>query len=191
VPIESTVDAEAWAEYGGWYRQDFAILYRPVGHKDQFIRTWLDLTGPYAQDAGTTPAAEIFALLAAKGAQGECVKCHSVDAVQGNGRKVNWLPASPETKRGRFTTFIHEPHFGVLKNKGCLTCHELQQGVSYGKSFEQDNPQSFVSGFSQINKDLCQTCHTKGSARQDCMLCHKYHINGIFTPMIDTKLPQQ
>jgi len=77
-----------------------------------------------------------------------------------------------------------------MNNKGCLTCHELQQAVPYSKTFEQGNPQSVVSGFSQVDKKLCQTCHTRGVARQDCMLCHKYHINGIATPTIDTQLPQ-
>ncbi|MGF1622994.1 MAG: hypothetical protein ACFCUR_20585 [Rhodomicrobiaceae bacterium] len=189
--IESPWNAETWAEHGGWYRQDFAINYRPAGHKDAFIRTWLDLTGPYALEAGSPPAAQLFDLLASRDGPGKCTKCHSVDTIEGEGRKVNWSPASPETKQGRFTTFIHEPHFSVMNDKGCLTCHKLQQDVPYSKSFEQGNPQSFVSGFSQVDKALCQTCHTQGVARQDCMLCHKYHINGIATPTIDTQLPQQ
>ena len=39
--IESDVDPETWAEYGGWYRQDYTIYYRPTGHKDKFIQSWL------------------------------------------------------------------------------------------------------------------------------------------------------
>jgi hypothetical protein len=193
VPIESSVNPESWAEYGGWYRHDFAIRYRPVGHKDQFMRTWLTLTAPHARESESTPAAEIFALLTAKNGPGECMKCHSVDAIPGQGHKVNWSPGSPETKHGRFTTFTHEPHFGALKNedKGCLTCHRLQRGVPYGQNFEQGNPQSFVPAFSQVDKELCKTCHKRGVARQDCMLCQKYHINGIVTPIMETKLPKQ
>src|SRR5258705_3115505 len=45
ISIESAVDPESWAEYGGWYRQDYAIFYRPTGHKDKFIYSWLSLTG--------------------------------------------------------------------------------------------------------------------------------------------------
>ena len=45
ISIESDVDPESWAEYGGWYRQDFTIFYRPTGHKDKFIYSWLVLTG--------------------------------------------------------------------------------------------------------------------------------------------------
>jgi hypothetical protein len=192
-PVESTVNPESWAEYGGWYRQDFAIRYRPVGHKDQFIRTWVTLTAPHVRDAGSNPAAEIFTLLTAKDAPGACMKCHSVDAIVGQGRKVNWLPGSPDAKHGRFTTFTHEPHFGALKHedKGCLTCHRLQKGVPFGGNFEHGDPESFVPSFSQVDKELCQTCHKRGVARQDCMLCHKYHINGIVTPIMETKLPKQ
>ena len=40
--IESDVDPETWAEYGGWYRQDYTIYYRPTGHKDKFIQSWFD-----------------------------------------------------------------------------------------------------------------------------------------------------
>src|SRR5262249_8338980 len=55
--IESNLDAESWAEYGGWYRQDYAIYYRPTGHKDKFIYTWLSITGPLAPKGDTSPAA--------------------------------------------------------------------------------------------------------------------------------------
>ncbi|MBX2805710.1 MAG: hypothetical protein KTR19_07050, partial [Hyphomicrobiales bacterium] len=190
-PVQSGVTGESWAEYGGWYRQDHTIYYRPTEHKDPFIRMWLDLTGPYAHDGSSTHAAQIFAHLTKPGAPGDCVKCHSIDKVEGKGHKVNWSPASPETKTGRFTTFTHEPHFGAMSDKSCLTCHELQRSAPYRDSFKENNPMTFVSGFSSMKKDLCQTCHTQGVARQDCMLCHKYHINGIVTPMLETKLPTQ
>ncbi|HEU0060902.1 MAG TPA: hypothetical protein VFR19_13565 [Hyphomicrobiaceae bacterium] len=187
--IESDVDAESWAEYGGWYRQDYAIFYRPIGHKDKFIYSWLSLTGPKAQKGTKSPAAAVFDLLTSKDAQGSCTKCHSVDDIRGKGRLVNFSPPSVESKRGRFTNFIHEPHFGVLENRGCLTCHSLEKGRAYLKSYEQGNPQSFVSNFGAVKKDLCQTCHTSSLARQDCLLCHKYHVNGVITPIMTTKIP--
>ena len=64
ISIESDVDPESWAEYGGWYRQDYAILYRPTGHKDKFIYSWLFLTGPQAPkgDASPRPRSSIFSL---------------------------------------------------------------------------------------------------------------------------------
>ena len=75
------------------------------------------------------------------------------------------------------------------ENRGCLTCHNLEKGRPYLKSYEQGNPQNFVSNFGAVKKDLCQTCHTSSMARQDCLLCHKYHVNGVITPIMNTKIP--
>ena len=198
--IESNLDAESWAEYGGWYRQDYAIYYRPTGHKDKFIYTWLSITGPLAPKGDTSPAAAVFDFLTGKDAQGSCTKCHSIDDVPGKARVVNFSPLSVESKQGSFTNFIHEPHFqavgigqriGILENRGCLTCHELEKAPLYLKSYEQGSPQKFASNFAEVKKDLCQTCHNNGTARQDCLLCHKYHVNGVITPIMSTKIPNQ
>jgi hypothetical protein len=189
ITIESSVDPESWAEYGGWYRQDYTIFYRPTGHKDKFLYSWLFLTGPQAQKGSASPVGEVFDFLTSKDAQGSCTKCHSVDDIRGKGRLVNFSPQSVESKRGRFTNFIHEPHFGIMEQRGCLTCHKLEKASPYLKSYEQGNPQSFVSNFGAVQKDLCQTCHTSTMARQDCLLCHQYHVNGVVTPIISTKIP--
>jgi hypothetical protein len=191
VSIESDVDPESWADYGGWYRQDYAIYYRPTGHKDKFIFSWLVLTGLQATKGDRSPAAAVFDFLTSKDAQGSCTKCHSVDDIQGRGRVVNFSPPSAGSRQGRFTNFIHEPHFGVLENRGCLTCHSLEKGRPYLQSYEQGNPKNFVSNFSAVKKTLCQTCHASGMARQDCLLCHKYHVNGVTTPTMNTRLPTE
>ena len=191
ISIESDVDPESWAEYGGWYRQDYAIFYRPTGHKDKFIYSWLVLTGPQAPKGDRSPATAVFDLLTDKDAQGSCTKCHSVDDIRGKGRLVNFSPPSVESKHGRFTNFIHEPHFGVLENRGCLACHSLEKGRPYLKSYEQGSPQDFVSNFGAVKKDLCQTCHTRSMARQDCLLCHKYHVNRVTTPIMNTRIPTE
>ena len=82
-----------------------------------------------------------------------------------------------------------ENRAGMLENRGCLTCHSLEKGRPYLKSYEQGNPQSFASNFGAVKKDLCQTCHTSSMARQDCLLCHKYHVNGAITPIMNTRTP--
>ncbi len=191
VSIESDVDPESWAEYGGWYRQDYAILYRPTGHKDKFIYSWLFLTGPRAPKGDASPMAAVFDFLTSKDAQGSCTKCHSVDDIKGKGRLVNFSQPSAETKRGSFTTFVHEPHFSTLGNRGCLTCHNLEKGRPYLKSYEQGNPHVFASNFGGVKKELCQTCHQSNMARQDCLECHKYHVNGVIAPIMNTKIPMQ
>lgn len=189
VSIGSDVDPESWAEYGGWYRQDHAIFYRPAGHKDKFIYSWLYLTGPQAPKGAKTPVALVFDALSGKEAQGACTKCHSVDDIPGKGRLVNFTPVSAAAKQGKFTAFVHEPHFGLMEDKGCLTCHRLEEGKPYLKSYEEGKPQSFASNFGEVKKDLCQGCHNSTMASQDCGLCHKYHVNGVVTPIISTKLP--
>ena len=196
ISIASDVDPESWAEYGGWYRQDFAIFYRPAGHKDKFVYSWLFLTGPRAPKGAKSPAAAVFDYLTSKDAQGSCTKCHSVDDLRGQGRVVNFSPASAESKLGRFTNFVHEPHLGMLENRvgiqesrGCLTCHNLEKGRPYLKSYEQGDPQNLAPNFGAVKKDLCQTCHTSSMARQDCLTCHAYHVNGATTPIMNTKLP--
>jgi hypothetical protein len=187
--IQTQMEAENWAVFGGWYRQDFSIFYRPTGHKDKFLHSWLAATGPYASKGDTRPTAAVFNALVDKDAQGSCTKCHSVDEVQGKGRIVNFSPSTVASKHGRFTNFAHEPHFSVLDNRGCLTCHSLEKDAAYLKSYEQENPQSFASNFGAVKKELCQTCHTGAKARQDCVLCHKYHVNGSETPIMSTKNP--
>jgi hypothetical protein len=189
ISIGGDVDPESWAEYGGWYSQDYGIFYRPTGHKDKFIYSWVVLTGPQASKSVKSPAAAVFDVLTSKDAQGSCTKCHSVDDIQGKGRLVNFGPSKIETKQGRFTNFIHEPHFSIVESRGCLTCHNLEKSRPYLKSYEQGNQQNFVSNFSAVKKELCQTCHTTNMARQDCLLCHKYHVNGVVTPIMNTRIP--
>jgi hypothetical protein len=186
---DGDVDAEMWAEHGGWYRQDYAIYYRPAGHKDRFIASWLLLTGPGAPRGDKGPASAVFDFLTGKDAQGSCTKCHSVDDVAGKGRKVNFAPPTAQSKAGRFTRFVHEPHFGLLEDKGCLSCHALEKGRSPLKSYEQGDPTVFVSNFGGVKKDVCQSCHATGMARQDCSLCHTYHVNGAATAIMKTKIP--
>jgi hypothetical protein len=191
ISIESNIDPENWAEYGGWYRQDYGIFYRPTGHKDKFIYSWLFLTGPKAPKGGKTPTAAVFNALTNKDAQGSCTKCHSVDEIQSKGRVVNFSPPSVESRQGRFTHFIHEPHFGIMADRGCLTCHSVEKDRPYLKSYEQGNAKSFASNFGTVKKELCQTCHNSSMARQDCLTCHKYHVNGALRPITNTKIPTE
>ncbi|NJM55529.1 MAG: hypothetical protein HC841_06100 [Verrucomicrobiae bacterium] len=187
----STIDAEAWADFGGWYQQDHTVFYRPTGHKDKFVFSWLTLTGPQAGAGDASPPAKVFDYLMSKDAQGSCAKCHSVDAVEGKGRVVNFTPLTARTKPRSFTHFVHEPHFGVTGDRGCHTCHALEKGQPYLKSYEQSNPHDFASEFGAVKKDTCQTCHNSGMARQDCLLCHKYHVNDVITPITTTKVTSQ
>ncbi|MGE0056169.1 MAG: hypothetical protein AB7S74_18395 [Hyphomicrobium sp.] len=187
--IETSLDAESWAERGGWYRQDYTIFYRPTGHKDRFIASWLLLTAPQTQTRSVNPSASVFNALTGKDAQGACTKCHSIDVAPGKGVTVNFAPISSADKHGRFTRFIHDPHLSQPGDRGCFTCHELAKDRPYLKSYEQPDPLKFVAAFDPVKKDTCQGCHSAGKAREDCLLCHAYHIDGVATRIRDTKLP--
>jgi hypothetical protein len=191
ISIDSGVDPETWADIGGWYRQDHTIFYRPTGHKDKFIYSWLFLTGPQAGKDAAAPVAAVFNSFTGKDAPGSCTKCHSVDEVRGKGRIVNFGPLTAASKAGRFTRFIHEPHLTIKDDRGCLTCHTLAKDRTYLKSYEQGEPKTFISNFDPVKRDVCQSCHNSSKARQDCQNCHSYHVNGVTTPAMQTKLPAQ
>ncbi len=190
-PREQAVDAETWTEFGGWYRQDYAILYRPRGHADEFLKTWLDFSGRLFTQATDNPAASAFSLLTSKDAQGQCTKCHSVDAESDATRRINWMPSRPPLPAGRFTKFSHTPHLSIVGKQGCLTCHKLEPTAKTQVTYKQNNPAVFESNFGAIKKDACTVCHKQSAAREDCLLCHVYHVNPVATPVPVTTLPNK
>ncbi len=176
-----TLDPEEWAKAGGWYRKDFILYYRPVGHEDVFFRTWLDIS---ARSIGT-PAERygnaLFALLGDKNTPGKCIKCHSVDQQQGGGLKINWAPFQPVPGESTFTVFGHETHFSAVGGKGCVACHQLNEDTTYQESFKGRDPYQFVANFAPIERETCARCHVKQSAGDSCVMCHQYHIGEFVT----------
>ena len=181
-------DAQAWAEFGGWYRQDFTILYKPRGHADGFFRAWLD----HSAKRATAASRNVFSALTHDNAQGQCIKCHSVDMAEGDAVRMNWGTATSQHKRtARFTRFRHEPHFGFLESgEGCLTCHSLDRSADYQKGFEDFDPSTFASNFKPVEKSLCADCHTAEAANDNCLTCHAYHVDGVHTPLMTTRVPK-
>lgn len=171
-----TLDPEEWAKAGGWYRKDFVLYYRPVGHEDVVFRTWLDIG---ARSFGT-PAERygdaLFQLLSEKNTPGKCTKCHSVDQRQGGGLTVNWSPFQPIVGETRFTTFVHSTHFSAVGDDGCITCHQLNENTQYQESYKQRNPDEFIANFAPMKREGCAECHFEQSAGDTCTQCHEYHI---------------
>lgn len=188
------VDAQTWAESGGWYRQDFAVLYKPTGHADDFFRAWLDLTAnAFSDDGMPTDTALAFAALTDEGAQGQCTKCHSIDRTANGHRKINWLPAARDTTAGGlFTRFAHQPHFAIPTDKGCMSCHQLEEASDdFKKGFEDHDPDTFASNFKAMSRAQCGECHKTAGAGTDCLTCHAYHVEGVVTPAMTTKVPRK
>jgi len=180
---------ETWAELGGWYRQDFTIRYRPMGHADRFLRSWLDYTGTAFGTERQGMLAPVFNQLSSPDAVGRCTKCHSVDDESGT-QHVKWKPFNSGRVKDRFTKFSHEPHIDAVGDKGCRTCHELDPAPdTYLKTYEGDNPAVFSPTFSPIEKNMCTDCHTDEAAGETCTLCHNYHATEFGKPLVQTKLP--
>jgi len=171
-----TLDPEEWAKAGGWYRKDYILYYRPVGHEDAVLRTWLDIS---AKSFGT-PAERygdaLFQLLADKNTPGRCTKCHSVDQRPGGGLEINWGTFEPVVGESKFTTFVHTTHFSAVGDDGCIACHRLNEDTNYQKSFEQRDPDQFVANFAPMKREVCADCHIEPSAGDTCTMCHQYHI---------------
>lgn len=176
-----TLDPEEWAKAGGWYRKDFILYYRPVGHEDVVLRTWLDIS---ARSFGT-PAERhgdaLFQLLADKNTPGKCTKCHSVDQQPGGGLAINWGTFQPVVGEKKFTTFVHSTHFSAVGDDGCIACHKLNEDQKYAESFQHRDPQQFTANFAPMDQNTCAACHVEQSAGDTCTQCHQYHVGEFVT----------
>ncbi len=175
------VDAEQWAELGGWYRLNYEIRYKPVNHKDSFLRAWLNFAGHLYGKAYESLADPVFKLLSSDTAPGRCATCHSIDISPTKSLWVNWAPLSVSDVRQQFTRFSHEPHFSIMDDRGCLTCHSRDPEAQSQATYKQLDPAKFNSNFKAVDRELCRSCHTDVIAGQDCQLCHVYHVNTINT----------
>lgn len=182
--------------YGGWYRmsEDFTIRYRPQGHGDAFLQSWLDISATrYGQ---TDFAKKLFEQIGSRSeSPGYCLKCHTVDAKANGSMQVNWQGARPESLAKSFTKFSHVSHFALLSDEGCYRCHQLNTEASYDAAYEGFDPAKYVSNFHPIKKSTCVECHSNDRVGTDCQSCHQYHV-GAFSNMgaglegVETKLLQ-
>ena len=175
-PLDPEVDPETWAGFGGWFRQDFILYYRPVTHRDPFMRAWIDLA---AKAHGTRAEPDGLALMAVfrdKATPGKCTRCHSQDEQPAGGLKVNWRPYYPVQGFRPFTVFNHSFHFSLVGTKGCATCHELQAGADFAGGYEDLNPKTFQSNFAPMKMQVCTDCHVEESAGDACVQCHRFHV---------------
>lgn len=156
-PPES-VDSEAWAAHGGWYRQQATLFYRPTVHGDAFMRAWIE-----AAVAGDDAA--LIRAVAEPGAPGRCVKCHAVEQA-GTGRAVRWKPRTAADAPLPFTRFDHAAHFGLTEGQRCHACHAWDETPAPGPT----------TGFRPVTLSDCTECHVEGRAGEDCVLCHRYHV---------------
>ena len=179
---------EEWSRFGGWYRDFFALLYRPGGHAEPFLREWLDLAG-HAAGADRPGARALFEQLGKADAPGKCTKCHSVDADESGALRVNWRGRSPHPGRQEFTRFAHAPHFTLLTDDtGCVTCHALDRDAEFMASFDDRDPATYQSNFTPIDRSTCAGCHVEEQAGNACTQCHEYHVGQVASEATATRI---
>ncbi|MCF8481717.1 MAG: hypothetical protein K9H25_14920 [Rhodospirillum sp.] len=167
--------APDWANLGGWFENDFAILYRPAEVIDDTIHKWIDLSGaPGFTQGGGSP----FQDLAAPGALSACGKCHGFTGTPETGLALDWVPRLPAQGS---TVFRHAPHVTAPQAEGCLSCHvQGENSSALQASFKQNNPLDFRSNFTPMTVQQCATCHKpEESALGACATCHRYHPGGV------------
>ncbi|WP_193171477.1 hypothetical protein [Nisaea nitritireducens] len=191
--IEPNVSPEDWMRAGGWYRNDFALLYRPTGHADPFMQAWIDLAAaPSPQDGDGA----LLATFAGAQAPGTCLRCHSVDRGEGGTGSVNWHPASRDPATRDFVRFSHRPHFSLIaESGGCQTCHNVIRPKGTGSvsafqdQYRQSDPHAeIVAGFASPTVATCSECHAPGRAGDTCTQCHAYHVGTFETPTVPTRM---
>lgn len=179
---------------GGWMSDGLSVFYVPDGDANLAATAWFDfgVNAPFTAEAEGSDAVEQAEglkdfLLSSQGL-GACAKCHAVtevtDIQSGNGDSGNRLMVEwnyqPVVNRA-YVKYDHGPHVNLLgPGTLCTTCHELNPTANYAASFAQHDPTKFESGFKPVSKQTCTECHTKAKVRQDCLLCHEYHLEPTF-----------
>ena len=135
-----------------------------------------------AQVGGTLFGERLFELVADAKAPGACMKCHSIELEGNSAPQVRWWAKQPTPHLRGFTRFSHAPHFSVLDEEGCLTCHVLDTDADYMEAFADHDPLTFESNFESLDKSQCSECHVPQEAGDSCVMCHNYHV-GTFPPL--------
>ena len=167
------VQAEEWAKSGGWYLQDFSLFYRPQGHADTMIRSWIDISA-LAYSSSLLAQMSFYQLSDSK-LPGQCGKCHSVDMNDGE-PLVNWRGKHSQSGETLFTKFNHKAHFSLLDGRGCEKCHQIDLQADVEKNYQPGFEGSLITGWHQLEKSTCSECHKPEGAGERCTLCHNYHV---------------
>lgn len=152
-------------EAGGWIAEPFGLTYRPTGHADPVLQSWLEFGGMI--DHGDRPSVDGFRdrLFDPETGPGFCASCH-IPSPEGG---MVW---TSEPRTSRHSLFVHQPHLGIEKaagNEPCITCHQIAPTSQEGQDY------------TPIGIATCQECHGQRSIGDTCGTCHRYH------PILDTK----
>ncbi|MCH8084687.1 MAG: hypothetical protein IH885_10670 [Myxococcales bacterium] len=178
-------NTEARSERGGWFLQKrgYSVNYRPGGHADPFLRTWLEFSGMQAGSitdiAG--PAEAIFALLTRKNAPGRCAMCHSFDADDSGLVTTRWQGSRETFQPAPVSRFDHRPHLVSGAANPCGACHlmseiDFKTAKAALEVYETRDFAAWTTGdFVSLETDDCASCHSESTAGDSCAGCHDYH----------------
>ena len=171
-PVTPHISAEQWNKLGGWYRSEFALLYRPTGHSDRVMMSLISLSGLISQQA--------FFQLTHDKAQGQCAKCHARTEMRQGNLMLEWKQMVSTMPAQQLTRFRHAPHFATQTVEGCHTCHLLgDHSKAYQQAFQQTKSTVFTSNFEPMVIAQCESCHNEQTGLDQCISCHQYHPGGV------------
>jgi len=68
----------------------------------------------------------------------------------------------------------------LMSDDGCSSCHllNIEQIAPMSATWQEDEiaQTDIMASFSSMNRDTCTQCHQQGRAPDDCLTCHKYHV---------------
>jgi hypothetical protein len=165
--VDGTPAADAGSEARGWSvrAKDAAVIYRPSGHADPFLRAWLDAAVALSGATGDALPAALRDHLGEAARATECLACHSINR-SASAATVDWQPAGRTLDNSGFSNFDHGPHVELLSRDGCGRCHTVAAGQANG---------AHARGLQDHSKAVCAQCHVPGQANADCLTCHRYH----------------
>ena len=166
------------------------LRYRAVEHADPVILSWIEL---FLNETKLTQMKENIEpeiiervrdyLLDPQEGPGACAKCHQpglVDRI----KSTEGISQATWNYRGQverhFSKYSHGIHIKFLgPKKNCQFCHQLDSDSDYEAYFDQEtrDADDFLSNFRSISKVKCAECHQPEKARDDCVICHNYHLN--------------
>lgn len=190
--LNAEYDPPAKPSFGGWHADLLEVRYTPIDHKDPVALSWIEfgLAVP-SGEADDVKRAHAIAMrdqmLSSKKGVGGCIKCHAIDAASSEDGEeilsIHW--GFREPKSSSYVKYSHKIHLDTLGNtKACKTCHVLKKSSNDKSSFDKVDSKRWVSNFNSINRNTCMECHTQSKVRQDCQLCHLYHLEPSFKEKI-------
>lgn len=170
-----------WSSAGGWGMDGemYTIFYKPTGHKDAFMKTWINISIELINQNNSEIAKRSLTLFTNEDAPGKCLKCHHLSQKDDGRLFVQWNALQFSSQNKMFTTFGHAPHIKTGQDLTCTSCHVInhESAEAFETASKAHNNTSLISNFSPVSNQTCFECHNSRNAGDSCLLCHNYHIH--------------